>query len=146
MEKIISANAFALSFLVKLISCNCKNYCKKPCSSQSNEQNCSDMCKCGEFCQNRETPLPRTALEKRSPTSRRTLLIFNNHLEIFRKVAAPKRFQNIKMSKCLRSLENCLKNSLLLLVQMLVLSTEAYFQRTCPPFKNIYISDVLVAL
>ena len=96
MEKIISANAFALSFLVKLVSYNCKNYCKKPCSSQSNEQNCTDMCKCGEFCQNRGTPLPRTALEKRSPTSRRTLLIFNNHLEIFRKVAAPKRFQNIK--------------------------------------------------
>ena len=59
-----TANAFAPSFLVNLISCNCKKYCKISCSCQSIGQNCRVMCECNEFCQNIDTALPRTALEE----------------------------------------------------------------------------------
>ena len=54
----ITANAFAHSFLVELIPCKYKKYCKISCSCHSNGQNCTNMCECGEFCQNADPPLP----------------------------------------------------------------------------------------
>ena len=59
-----TANAFAPSFLLEPISSNRKKYCKKSRFCHWNGKNCTDMCGCGEFCQNADPPLPRTALEE----------------------------------------------------------------------------------
>ena len=48
------------------------------------------------------------------------------------------------MLKDLRSLENYLQNSLLL-VKLLVLLTEEWIpKKTCPSFKQTFVSDVLM--
>ena len=87
----VTANAFALCFLVELISCNCKKRCKKCCSCHSNRQNYTDMCGCGEFCQSEGHALPtQNSTWRGSPTSRGTLLIFNSHAEIFWEIAVLK--------------------------------------------------------
>ena len=59
-----TANAFTPRFLLELISCNCKKYCKQSFSCHSNWKNCTGMCECGDFCQITGTPLRRKALEE----------------------------------------------------------------------------------
>ena len=86
-----TANAFALCFLVELISCNCKKHCKKSCSCYSNRQNCTNMCGSSKFCQREDHALPtQNSTWRGSPTSRGTLLIFNSNAEIFWEIAVLK--------------------------------------------------------
>ena len=60
---------------------------------------------------------------KRISTPRGTLLIFNSNAEIFWRIAVFKKFTDLKKSEYLRSLENYLQKSLLL-VKLLVLLTK----------------------
>ena len=79
------------------------------------------MSVCDELCQNADPPLPRTILEV---YLQRQQLIFKIHAKIFWKKGVLKNFADLKMSKYLRSLENYLQKSLLLVKLLLLLNEE----------------------
>ena len=131
----IAGNAFAPSFLVELISRNCKKYCKKYCSCHSNGKNCTDMCGCGKFYQKTDPLSTQNNTWSGSPTWRGTLLIFNSHSEVFWKIAVFKKFADLQMSKHLRSPENYLQKLLVLLTEEWVSKELAHLLRT-PIFRT----------
>ena len=59
-----TANAFAPSFLVELISCNYKKYCKKSCFLSFEWTKLHQHVWMRRVCQNKDPPLPRTILDE----------------------------------------------------------------------------------
>ena len=86
-----TTNAFAPSFLVELISCNCMKCYKKSCSCQSNGEIAPTCVDAASYVKIQALHYPE---QRGSPTSRGTLLIFNSHAE---KIAALKKFTDLKM-------------------------------------------------
>ena len=53
-----------LFFWLNSCQVTARNTAKKSCVCHSNGQNCTDMCGCGEFCQNTDPPLSRKYLKR----------------------------------------------------------------------------------
>jgi hypothetical protein len=59
LKPVYCINPPAPEALLELCKCNCKTGCKgKACGCKKNQLHCTDMCRCGDKCQNMKEECP----------------------------------------------------------------------------------------